>query len=135
MNLQQLLQKYNFTTGEKETALWRFIDFQLKYDRPLKMQRLDDNNIGFFKFEELIIDDTQVSDYTIETLREKIVSSQNHYKKVEEQRLKEWQLINNQLKIVSNNIDDIVLYFDEMSIDLIKKKLKSLSSQCNKSSY
>ena len=135
MDLKQLLQKFNFRTGIKEKALWRFIDFQLKYDRPLKMQRLDDNIEGFFKFEELIIDDTQVSDYAIESLREQIVSVQKHYKEVEEQRLKECKQLNSQLKSVSNNIDDIITFFDEMNIDLIKKKLKLLSKQCENSSY
>ena len=37
LTLKELLQKYNFRTEIKEKALWRFIDFQLKYDRSLKM--------------------------------------------------------------------------------------------------
>ena len=134
MLLQELLLKYRFTT-EEGTELYVFIDFSLNYDRPLKMKRLADNNVEFFGFDEIFAEKSQFSTIEMEQLSEQLNSSNNHHKEVEKQRLDEWNKLNNRLKITSTDIDNIIEFFDEMSIDLIKKQLKRLSNKCNNSSY
>ena len=134
MNLSELLSKYRFTL-KNETQLWRFVEFNHKSDNPLKMQRLEDRHIAYFNFEDLKIENSQCETIDCEQLSEKIKSTEKHYKEVEKQRLKEWQQLNRQLKTTASEIDAIIEYFNEMSIDLIKKKMKRISDVCEKASY
>ena len=134
MNLAELLHKYRFTL-KNETQLWCFVEFNHNSDNPLKMQRLEDRHIAFFDFSDLQIDSSQCETIDCEELREKLKRAEKHYKEVEKQRLSEWQQLNRQLKKTSSEIDTIIDFFDEMSIDLIKKKLKRLSGSCEKASY
>lgn len=134
MNLSELLSKYRFTL-KNETQLWHFIEFNHNSDNPLKMQRLEDKHIAFFNFSDLRIDSSQCETIDCEQLREQLKRTEKHHKEVEKQRHSEWQQQNRQLKMTSSEIDTIIEYFDEMSIDLIKKKLKRLSGGCEKASY
>lgn len=134
MNLHELLSKYRFTL-KNETQLWCFVGFDFEYDHPIKMQRLEDRHIAYFKVPDLIVDSTQCETIDCEQLREQLKRAEKHHKEVEKQRLSEWQQLNRQLKMTSSEIDTILEFFDEMSIDLIKKKLKRLSGSCERASY
>lgn len=130
MNFSELLSRYRFKTGENEKDIWVFDSFKIDYDHPLKMRRLGDSHIGYFKFSDLWVKESLCDEVDYQALNDKYKRSEQHQKTVDKIRLREQQELIDKLNLTARDINNIIDHFDGMSIDLIKKSLKLLASNC-----
>jgi len=130
MKLEQFLKRCEFKIkGNGKHTVYKFIDFSHKYEYPLQLKKATDdenNQYCFFGFDDLEISNVAISNLEIAILKNKINTKSDFYKKLEEQRRKEWLDLVTQLLSIKTSLENLNFDIEYMPIKLINKKIKRI---------